>query len=165
MPLYDYVCCNEECLVEVFEAFTHMNEMPFAQCPGCNECTPTRLISGGTYIAIKGFQTLGSIADRNRKQMGQYLYDKKMKEKEERAIQASNYVGQVYNGGKARERSVGDRNYTPPWRSGKIDKTLEKLTPNIVEDKPTKIDIRTAEEAHRYIMTGKKGLGSGPPTI
>ncbi len=112
-------------------------------------------------------QTLGSIADKNRKEMGQYAYDKKMKEKEERAIQASNYVGQTK--GTPRERKVGDKDYIPPWRDTKtIDKSLERLSHPIIASsskEPPKIDIKTAEEAHRYIMTGKKGQGSGPPTI
>ena len=90
-----------------------------------------------------------------------------MKEKEERAIQASTYVGQMVEGAHNRERKVGDRDYIPPWRTTKeIDKSLERLAPPVVvPEKPSKLDIQTAEEAHRYIMTGKKGQGSGSPTI
>ena len=165
MPLYDFSCENPDCPTETFEDFNKFNEGPLGHCPDCKQLSQKRLISGGMFVSIKGYQTLGSLADKNRKEMGQYNYDKKMKEKEERAIQASTYVGKTFNGGKSRQRQIGDRNYIPPWREGPIDKSLEKLVPKIVEDQPSKIDIKTAEEAHRYIMTGKKGQGSGPPTI
>lgn len=122
-------------------------------------------------MQIKGYQTLGSLADRNRKEMGQYTYDKKMKEKQERAIQASNFVGKTTSNAKPRERQVGDRDYIPPWReSKKIDKSLEKIAPIVSLAKKDNSElkkqaVKNAEEAHRYIMTGKKGAGSGPPTI
>ena len=163
MPLFDYICSNPDCPVETFESFSSFNEAPLAKC-ACGQFTEKRLISGGTFVSIKGLQTLGSLADKNRKEMGQYLYDKKMREKEERAIMASNYVGQ--SNGTPRERKVGDKDYIPPWRSTKeIDKSLERLAPPVVAQESTKLDIKTTEEAHRYIMTGKKGQGSGPPTI
>jgi predicted nucleic acid-binding Zn ribbon protein len=168
IPTFDYICNNPDCHVETFESFSGFNEAPLAKCDTCGELTQKRLISGGSFLFIKGFKTLGSLADENRKKMGQYTYDKKMKEKKEREIAASKFVGETFNGGKPRERSVGDKDYIPPWReTKKIDKSLERLAPPIIstEKEPPKIDVKTAEEAHRYIMTGKKGPGLGPLTV
>ena len=53
MPTYDYICteCGER-----FEHFQTMSSDPLKQRPGCEkeQCSVTRVISGGTGLIFKG---------------------------------------------------------------------------------------------------------------
>lgn len=160
MPTYDFVCENKKCDCITFESFNHFNDAPLAKCPECMEFSSKRLIGGGLCIINKSPQTLGGLADKNRKAMGSYLYDKKMREKRERAIQASNYVGKTFGNTSTRKRDIDDREYVPPWREGPVDTSLAKM----VEIEPGTEFVKITKEGQRYIMEGKKGEGAGNAT-
>ena len=77
MPIYEYRCnaCGYE--TEIFQS---MNAKNIKKCPNCLQKKFEKLISGGCHAFVTAVTTLGQLAERNSKSMGDELVAKKMDE-------------------------------------------------------------------------------------
>jgi putative FmdB family regulatory protein len=80
--LYDYICSN--CSHEWNDVKQSMKDKPKKKCPECGKHALQRVLYGGAYVFVSNANTVGQLADRNRKDMGHYQrseLDDKAKEK------------------------------------------------------------------------------------
>lgn len=78
MPLYDYVCSSCEHILE--DVSQSIKDKPIVKCEQCNMDTMERVIYGGHVFVRREATTIGQLADRNTKKMGNY--ERQSKEKE-----------------------------------------------------------------------------------
>lgn len=79
MPFYQYEC--KDCLFTE-EVIQSIKDSPLKCCPSCKNESYRRVISIDytPHCSVKNYNTIGSLADKNWKKMGQYEKDKKLKE-------------------------------------------------------------------------------------
>lgn len=70
MPRYDYLC--ESCGHEINDLYQSFSEDSLIKCPSCSQDSLGRVIYGGLGTFVKDVKTIGQLADRNWKSMGQY---------------------------------------------------------------------------------------------
>jgi putative FmdB family regulatory protein len=137
LPTYVYGCSN--CEIE-FEIIQGINELAVADCPHCDKITSTRLPQPFMLID-KTPHTLGSIADKQRSEMGRYQYDDTVqKMANERRVE---FKGKLPEGTRQIE-PVKDR---PWWRtdSSTPDYKILKASPEKITD---------------YVITGDRPAGT-----
>lgn len=81
MPEYLYRCTS--CQTE-YEIRHSIKDRPYTLCGACHQDTLERVIFGGIHASVRGeAKTIGQLADRNTKAMGNYeLSEKRAKDKE-----------------------------------------------------------------------------------
>lgn len=72
---YDYECRECEYAEEIIQS---IHEESLTICPKCNSETFRRVINSAPAISVKNYETIGSLADRNWKEMGTYEKDSKV---------------------------------------------------------------------------------------
>lgn len=70
MPTYDYKCDN--CGNELNDIFQSFKEEALVKCPSCSQDSLVRVIYGGLGTFVKDVKTIGQLADKNWKSMGNY---------------------------------------------------------------------------------------------
>ena len=70
MPTYDYVC--ESCGHEINDLYQSFSEDTLVKCPSCGQDSLNRVIYGGIGTFVKDVKTVGQLADKNWKSMGNY---------------------------------------------------------------------------------------------
>lgn len=75
MPTYDYACseCKEE-----FEVFHSIKEPLRKICPFCEKAGLSVVFNKAPVIIIKEIKTIGQLAEKNAKELGQYGLQEKM---------------------------------------------------------------------------------------
>ena len=68
--LYDYIC--SDCNYEWNDIKQSIKDKPKKKCPECGKHTLNRVIYGGAYAFVSNTNTIGQLADKNRKDMGHY---------------------------------------------------------------------------------------------
>lgn len=91
------------------------------------------------HVAIKQYNTLGALADANRKKLGIYGLEEKQRQLREERLSANEFVGSLPQGASVVKREAKDT----PWRKANepVDLSLTRMN---------------KEQTHKYIMTGKK---------
>jgi len=139
LPTYDFGCKN--CDV-VFEAVLKMNDVAIADCPLCGKVSNERLIGDPPTFFVKNSNLLGNLAEKNSREMGskrgELIADIQRKQRE-----ASTFKGTLPEGA-----SVVERNNVRPWYRSDSDKA------------DTKLAKASPEAIQKYIMTGKRPLGT-----
>lgn len=73
MPLYDYLCSNNDCELLWEDVQQPISSPQKKKCPKCGMNTLNRIITGGLGGFVRGdATTLGQLAERNSKKMGRY---------------------------------------------------------------------------------------------
>jgi putative FmdB family regulatory protein len=140
MPIYQYSCDNPECECDTFETYQSIKEGALKICPYCQTQSIERVIHS-VYVFIRQEpKTLGSLADANRKRLGEsYCQEQEQKIREER-LSASEFVGKLPKGASKGPKRIA---MDTPWRKANepVDLSLAKMN---------------KEQKQKYIMTGKK---------
>lgn len=68
--LYDYVC--EHCGHEIIDYYQSIKDIAITKCPQCDCESLQRVVYGGIGHFVKDAKTIGQIADKNWKNLGQY---------------------------------------------------------------------------------------------
>ena len=68
--LYDYVC--KACDFVWEDVSQSIKDKPKSKCPECGKHKLERVIYGGAGAFVKNVNTVGQLADKNRKDMGHY---------------------------------------------------------------------------------------------
>lgn len=131
-----YYCknCNYE-----FETVQPMNETLKKKCPECKKNQLSQDLSGGTYTAeVKNYSTLGSIAEKNTKEMGLYERQEKeqaIKDKDQSMMQERN-------------RKLEDLGYKVKTSDSKNKNSLPK---HVID----RINSGDKQGVQRYIFEGR----------
>lgn len=140
MPIYQYSCNNKDCECETFETSQSYKDEALTVCPYCKMESIYRVMSL-MHIAVKEVKTVGQLADKNRRAMGQYGYEDAMRKIQEDKLTTNQFVGSLPKGASVVQREAKDT----PWR---------KATENV----DTSLARMNKEQTERYVMMGKKPI-------
>ncbi len=135
MPLYEYTCILCDHHLEIRQKY---EDGSLIFCPSCEHNSLRRVLSLG-YIKTST-TTLGSLAERNRREMGNNFYND--------AVQKM-----------ANERVLPE--FKGKTREGKIPETVKPQTLPSKEycNELRSINKMTPEQKTKYVMEGKKPIG------
>lgn len=122
MNTYEYRC--EDC--GDFEVHERFKKKPSATCPDCGKVTTDRLMSAPSVINM-GPKTLGTLAEKNTRNMGTYELQAKEQAQVERREKAEQHV--IDEGNRLGRKVVDKKKLkTPFWRKKNADKShIKKL--------------------------------------
>lgn len=89
---YDYVCSS--CGHELKDVLQSIKDKPKKKCPSCGKHKLERVLHGGLYGFVEHTNTIGQLADKNTKNMGNYQrseIEAKVKESKERIAPQNPY--------------------------------------------------------------------------
>jgi putative FmdB family regulatory protein len=138
MPRYEYICDGCE---TTWEAIQSYDDEPMTRCVVCQDTTQTRRVFSLGHIAIKGNNTLGAIAEANRKNLGGEYDNIVQRMANERS---TTFKGKIPDGASQVEKKKGDR---PMWRP-------DRDTPDFG------ILKASDEQITKYVMEGKRPIGT-----
>lgn len=75
MPLYDFECKNCNYTEEILQGYS---DPSVKECPVCHTESFRIVIDNAPHVSCKNYNTIGSLADRNWKNMGHYERDAKI---------------------------------------------------------------------------------------
>jgi putative FmdB family regulatory protein len=82
MPTYDYEC--KHCSAEVKDVFQKVTDPELTTCPKCySETGLFKVITGGIHGSVMGYNTIGSVADKNADRNKTKIQEIEAKRKEE----------------------------------------------------------------------------------
>ncbi len=140
MPVYVYKCKNEQCEADTFETSQGYKDEALTTCPYCKTESIYRVMSL-MHIAVKEVKTIGQLADKNRRELGTYGYQEKMRQLQEERLTTNEFKGSLPKGASVVQREAKDT----PWRKAteKVDTSLARMN---------------KEQTERFVMTGKKPI-------
>lgn len=118
-----------------------MSDEIAANCPICGKLTKNRLMSIPLYMKMGGCQTLGSLADKNARELGSYQKDSIIQKMANERRASRSYHGAIPEG--AAQVDLPTIPKRPIWRpdSDVADTKLLSGTPDQIND---------------YVLTGKR---------
>lgn len=125
MPIYVYRCNACQCEYEIKQGMT---DKPIKKCPSCKKNKCERLICEPTIIDLTP-KTIGGLADKNTREMGQYARDAKQEQAEKDKEAALKQMG----------KPVKKPFYKQPGAA--TTREIQKMSP---------------EKRKKYIFEGKK---------
>lgn len=124
MPTYEYKCDNNKCNC-YFDIKQSFDDDALVTCPLCKEDTLYKVIGVPHVFIYQEPSTVGHLAERNTKQMGNYEYESRVNEQSE---------------GKTHFAKTMSGNQSP--------------VPGMTPEKYSKLINATPEQTRRYIDTG-----------
>lgn len=153
MPCYEYYCDGCESTWETIQSY---NDEPTTECIMCHNTTQTRRVFSLGHIAVKGNNTLGAIAEANRKNLGGEYDNIVQRMANERS---STFKGKIPDGAShVEQKKKGNR---PMWRPDRDtpDFGLLKGCKEIKSD-DGKAGFEVSDSTMKYIMEGKRPFGT-----
>jgi len=129
MPIYEYLC--QTCTYN-FEQKQSIHDDALEECPSCLCKSLERVIFAPMLISNGEPRTLGTLAEKNRRKMGQYAIDKRVRDRKEKDKKARKLV---LPEGASRSTLKKEK---PFWRT---------------EDKP--LNLHKIKNVEKYILEGK----------
>jgi|TARA_R100000008_G_C3475817_1_gene111316 putative FmdB family regulatory protein len=97
MPLHDYECA--ECGKFFSDVYQKYEEEPLTKCEECGKESLQKIFAAPTFFVTQEAQTLGQLADRNAKKMGQReVQERDLKRKEQTKSAMSEAKKELYSG-------------------------------------------------------------------
>lgn len=79
MLRYDYLCTNQQCQLG-FEIEQRVSEEPLKKCPACNQASLERVILSPPMIMDLAPKTVGSLCEKQTRELGKYGLEEKRRQ-------------------------------------------------------------------------------------